>query len=272
MPTLSKPQLIERESPWRRESDRIQRELCRKGVPILAMLNYYAERDLPVPEADHLEALVQDEETEIGRIAGALTFAAAASEELADAVVIATLKEVSRNPSLLRLGRLPPAVEWDIACNYQRSDEKPGTHWRDVWGDQPAIFEGQVEVPTDANIKKAALAAIARIQSTRKRGRRPNAANQMLADRLGEIFRQSGQRITRHRHPEMRHGKLVFVESGPFYDFLSLVLPPLQAYLRERGLAPVTIDTIVRLATKAERYRCSSTQFSPQHELNLAYS
>jgi hypothetical protein len=253
MPTLSKPQLFERESPWRRESDRFLQELCRKGVPILARLNYYAERDLPVPEADQLEVLVQDEEIELKRIAGALTFAAEASEELADAIVIATLKEVSRNPSLLRLGPLPPPVECDIARNYQRGDEKPGTHWRDVWGDQPAIFGGLVEVPTDANIGRAAFAAIAKRQRARKRGRRPNAANQVLAEHLGEIYRQSGQRITRHRHPEMRHGKLVFVESGPFCDFLSLVLPPLQAYLRERGLAPVTIDTIVRLATEAER-------------------
>jgi len=251
MPTLSKPQLIERESPWRRESDRIQRELCRKGVPILAGLRYYAERDLPVPEADQL-MLVQDVEA-LKPITGALTFAAAASEELSDAGVIATLRKVSRNPSLLRLGQLPPEVEWDIACNYQRGDEKPGTHWPDVWGDQPAIFGGLVEVPTDANIGRAAFAAIAKRQRARKRGRRPNAANQVLAEHLGEIYRQSGQRITRHRHPEMRHGKLVFVESGPFYDFLSLVLPPLQAYLRERRLAPVTIDTIVRLATEAER-------------------
>ena len=246
MPTLSKPQLIERESPWRRESDRIQRELCRKGVPILAGLGYYAERDLPVPEADQL-MLVQDVEA-LKPITGALTFAAAASEELSDAGVIATLRKVSRNPSLLRLGQLPPEVEWDIARNYQRGDEKPGTHWPDVWGDQP-----EAKVPTDANIAKAARAAIATMQSTRKRGRRPNLANQVLADLLGDIFRQSGQPITRHLRAEMRHGKLVFVESGPFYDFLSLVLPPLQAYLRERRLAPVTIDTIVRLATEAER-------------------
>jgi hypothetical protein len=82
MPTLSKPQLFERESPWRRESDRFLQKLCRKGVPILARLNYYAERDLPVPEADQLEVLVQDEEIELKRIAGALTFAAEASEDL----------------------------------------------------------------------------------------------------------------------------------------------------------------------------------------------
>jgi hypothetical protein len=246
MPTLAKPQLIETPSPWRTEADRFQQELCRKGVPILVALNYYAERDLPVPEADQLEALVQDEETEIGRIAGALTFAAAASEELPDAVVIATLKQVSRNPALLRLGGLPPAVEVAIACHYQRCDEKPGTHWPDVCGDQP-----EAEVPTDANIAKAARAAIATMKSTRKRGRRPNLANQVLADLLGDIFRQSGQPITRHLRADMRHSKLVFVDSGPFCDFLSLVLPPLQAYLWERGLPPVTIDTIVRLATES---------------------
>jgi hypothetical protein len=136
MPTLSKPQLIERESPWRRESDRIQRELCRKGVPILAGLGYCAERDLPIPEADQL-MLVQDVEA-LKPITGALTFAAAASEELSDAGVIATLRKVLRNPALFRLGQLPPEVEWDIACNYQRGDEKPGTHWPDVWGDQRA--------------------------------------------------------------------------------------------------------------------------------------
>ena len=48
----------------------------------------------------------------------------------------------------------------------------------------------------------------------------------------------------------MRHGKLVYVEGGgPFYDFLDLVLKPLQRYLSDRGLAPVTVATIVTLVT-----------------------
>ena len=250
MPTLAKPQLIETPSPWRTESDRFLQELCRKGVPILARLNYYAERDLPVPEADQLEVLVQDEEIELKRIAGALSFAAAASEDLPDGIVIATLRQVSRNPSLLRLGGLPAAVEWEIARNYQRRDEEQATHWPDVWGDQP-LFEGLVEVPTDANIVRAALAAIARKQRARKRGRPRNPANQILADRLGEIYRQSGKPVARHRRPDTRNGKLVFVEDGPFCDFLRLVVPPLRAYLQKRRLAPVTIDTIVRLATES---------------------
>ena len=48
----------------------------------------------------------------------------------------------------------------------------------------------------------------------------------------------------------MRDGEAVYVEGGgPFYEFLELVLKPLQRYLRERGLAPVTVATIVRLVT-----------------------
>jgi hypothetical protein len=47
----------------------------------------------------------------------------------------------------------------------------------------------------------------------------------------------------------MRRGEAVYVEGGPIYDFLELVLKPLRAYLRERHLAPVTTETIVRLIT-----------------------
>jgi len=136
-----------------------------------------------------------------------------------------------------------------MACDYQRGDEQPGIHWRDVWGDQVTAFPGEVEQPTKANIAKAARAAIATIQESRKPGRTHNRANQILADRLGEIFRGSGQPIRRSNEPVMRNGKSVYVEGGgPFHDFLELVLKPLQRYLRERGLQ-VTVATIVRLVT-----------------------
>jgi hypothetical protein len=49
----------------------------------------------------------------------------------------------------------------------------------------------------------------------------------------------------------MRGDELVFIEAGPFCDFLELVVPPLQRYLRERELAPVTVDTVVRFVTEA---------------------
>jgi hypothetical protein len=99
------------------------------------------------------------------------------------------------------------------------------------------------------NIAKAADAAIATIQKTRKVGRTYNRADQILAVRLGAIFRRSGQPIRRRREPVMRQGKLVYVEGGPIYAFLELVLKPLREYLRERQFAPVTTETIVRLIT-----------------------
>jgi hypothetical protein len=48
----------------------------------------------------------------------------------------------------------------------------------------------------------------------------------------------------------MRRGKLVFVEGGPFYDFLKLILPTLNGYLREQGRSPVTAETVVRLVNE----------------------
>jgi hypothetical protein len=250
MPTLSKPRLIESESPWGLPSDRMYEELCLNGGQILTEVGFYADHDLASPGADSADNVTKDEEAVLRSIASGLTVALAASEAMPTGVLVATLEKVSKIPSLYFSGQLPAEVEWAIACDYQRSDEKPGTHWRDVWGDQLPGFEGEVEVPTEFNIVRGALSAIRSVQGTRKSGRPYNPANQILADRLGNIFRPSGQPIARHRQATMRHGKLVFIEAGPFYDFLNRVLPPLQRRLRERGLPPVTVDTIVRLVTE----------------------
>jgi hypothetical protein len=249
MPTLSKAQLIETESPWGAAFDQMYLELCRDRVPILTALKFYAEHDLPPPQENSGAIPTQDEEEELRQITSALTVAAAASEVMPTGVLVATLLKVSKDPSLFVPRELPQPVEWAIADDYQRGDEPPGTHWRDVWGDQVATFPGEVEQPTDLNIARAAGAAIARIQETRKAGRPYNQADRFLAVRLGDIFRRGGQPIRRRREPVMRHGQAVFVEGGPVYDFLELVLKPLRAYLRERELASVTTETIVRLIT-----------------------
>jgi hypothetical protein len=250
MPTLSKAQLIEPKSPWGAAFDQMYLELCRNRVPILAALGFYAEHGLPPPEEDSDAIPTKDEEEELRQIASALTVAVAASATMPTGVLVATLLKVSKNPSLLLERQLPQSVEWAIACDYQRGDEPAGTNWRDVWGDQVAAFPGEVEQPTDLNIAKAARAALESLQETREPGRKHNRADQILADKLGEIFRRSGQPIRRGHEPVMRHGQAVFVEGGPFYAFLELVLKPLRAYLRERGLAPVTTETIVRSITK----------------------
>ena len=247
MPTLSKAQLIEPEFPRGAGFDRMYLELCRDRVSVLTALGFYAEHDLAPPEENPGAIPTQDEEAELRQIASALTVAAAASTVMPAGVLVATLLAVSKKPGLFFTRELPAAVEWAMACDYQRAGEPPGTHWRDIWGDQLAAFPGEVEQPTEANVAKAALAAIVTFQESRKPGRTYNRADQILAARLGEIFRRSGQTIRRRREPAMRRGKVVYVEGGQVYDFLELVLKPLRAHLREQGLAPITTDTIVRL-------------------------
>ncbi|QDW36945.1 hypothetical protein FFI89_007215 [Bradyrhizobium sp. KBS0727] len=247
MPTLAKAHLVQSDSPWRAAYDRMYLELRHHRADILTALGFYAERDLLPPE--NPDTTPTEQEEELRQIASALTVAAAASEAMPTSVLVSTLAKVSKDPSLLFGREFPQPVEWEIANDYQRADERPGTHWRDVWGDQTATFPGEVEQPTELNIAKAAGAALARIQETRNDGRPYNQADQVLADRLGAIFRQSGQAIRRRREPVMRRDQVVYVEGGPIYDFLELVLKPLRAHLHERHLAPVTADTIVRRIT-----------------------
>ena len=244
MPTLGKPQLVETESAWGAPSKRIFDELCQERIAILSALGFYEERGLPIPDAD--SDVTREEHEELNPIAGALICAAEAARTMPDAVLIASLDKVQAEPTSFSARKLPAEIEWAMACHYRRADENLATHWRDLWGDQL----GDVEKPAESNIQKAALAAIESIQADRKRGRRPNPANQILADRLGNIFRRSGQRIVRNHLPTMRYGELTSVEVGPFYDFLNLVLKPLQRYLSENRLPPVTVASIVRYATE----------------------
>jgi hypothetical protein len=179
-----------------------------------------------------------------------LALAIVASEGMPVGVRIATLKKVAKNPSIFFSGQLSGEIEWAIACNYRRSDEKVGTNSQDVLGKQLAHFKAEVEIPTEHNIARAALYAVSKIQTARKRGRPYNPGNRILAERLAPIFRTSGPPIVRRLRPDTRRGKTVFSEYGAFRDFLELVLPPLQRHLRKRDLAPVTIDTILRLVTE----------------------
>jgi hypothetical protein len=249
MPTIAKPQLSESESPWQAPFDQMYLELCRDRAPILTALGFYAEHNLPSPEENSDVLPTKGEEEEVRQIASALTVAAAAADAMPTGVLVATLEKVSKNPDLFFARDLPQPIEWAIADDYQRGDEPSGTHWRDVWGDQVSAFPGQVEQPTGLNIAKAANAALARIR--RKAGRPYNEADQVLAVRLGAIYRRSGHPIRRRNQPVMRGDEAVYVAGGgPFYDFLELVLKPLRAHLREKLLAPVTTETIVRRITE----------------------
>ena len=192
MPTLAKAQLIQPESAWGAPSEKIYQELCRDRRLILTALGFYAKRDLPSPAEDSDGVPTTDEETELLPIAGALAAAAEASTVMPTAVLVATLRKVSKKPSLFFTRELPEAVEWAMACDYQRGDEQPGTHWRDVWGDQVARFPGEVEQPTEANIAKAA--------SRRSRDHsRITQARADLQSRRSNSCRPIGRNLSRQR-------------------------------------------------------------------------
>jgi hypothetical protein len=241
MPTLPTPQLVQTESAWGAPSNQFYDELCLSKVAILSALEFYEERGLPIPDAN--SEMTPEEDEVLLPIAGALAHAAEAAKEMPNGVLLASLRKISRKPELFFSDELPGELQWAIACSYQRDDERPGRYWRDVWGDQP-----DAEKPTEPNIKKAALLAADRIHP--KMGRPPNRADEILAERLGEIYRRSGQRIVRGRFPEMRHGRVAWVEGGPFYDFLNLVLKSLQRYISDNRLTPVTVNTIVRCVSR----------------------
>jgi len=124
MPTLAKAQLIESESPWRAAYDRMYLELRQDRAAILTALGFYADHDLSPPENPDAILTVQEEE-ELRQIASALTVAAAASEDMRPGVMVATLAKVSKDPSLVLSRELPQPVEWAIATDYQRCDERP---------------------------------------------------------------------------------------------------------------------------------------------------
>jgi hypothetical protein len=248
MATHHKAQLIEAEPPMVEILERMAGGLAPNARQILDSLGYYNEHDWQIPSQG--SDLTKQEQQELEPIIRALAEAAATSVRMRSGVLISTLKKAAKKPSLHLDGQLPAAVQWEIAANYRRGEEKAGTYCMDIWGNEQTICEDPLETPTEANIKRAAEAAIARIQECRTSGRPPNSANAIIALQLGIIFRSSGQPVARRRQPHMSGKKLVFIEGGPFYDFLGLVLPTLNRYLREQQCPPVTPETVVRFVTE----------------------
>jgi hypothetical protein len=248
MPTHYKAQLTEAETPMTEILNRMSEGVAANARPILDLLGYYNTHDLPIPGQG--VDLTEEEKRELEPIVRALAEAAITSVRMKDAVVMATLQRVKKNPHLLFDDQLPAAVQWELANDYQRDDEKPGKFGLDIWGNEEVISGYEFQRLTEANIKRASEAALARIKKRQTKGRPHNWANKIIAFETSKIFRSSGQPIARRRRPEMSGRKLVHVEAGPFYDFLNLVLTPLNRFLVEQQCPPVTTETVVRLVSE----------------------
>lgn len=186
----------------------------------------------------------------IAEIAAVLAEAWLESVPLKHGQVIATLREIAADPSRALDPKLPGQILWMLAINYQRADEKPGTHWSDVIHIFQKGSAGDAQPLSFENIKAAAELALQNLQANPPIGRPLNFAIQTLALKLAPIFLRYRDRIGRICEHDNFGGADIYTERGEFLEFLRTVLPPLDKLLCELRLAPVTPDSIVRLASE----------------------
>ncbi len=249
MPTLYKAQLVESETPWVEIWKRFHADLLPFSRRLLHMMGFFEERDLAIPLAD--VPLSKEEELEFETLITPLTKAAVEAQWMPPGVMISTLLRIANNPPE-QIDQLPGIIQWVLAAFYRRGDEVPGTFALDIWGTEqvkPNYIFGR---PTPENTARAAQAAMEDL--VRSPGRRPNAANFVLAEELAPIFRRSGKLTTRQRRDKRVYREngdwvIEYIESGPYYDFVRLVVDPLNRFLSERSLPPVTVESIVGLSS-----------------------
>ncbi|MGL9621329.1 hypothetical protein QRQ56_25250 [Bradyrhizobium sp. U531] len=240
MPTYYKPQLTETSTPFREVWEFMRRGLDPVARQILGKLEFYEERGIQAAAPE--EPLSEEEKEELGQVITALTIAAVRSEEIKPGSLVSTLARLHKEPELFCNDALPAMVVWELAQDYQRDSEPPGTFSMDIWGsDQTAVSYKRLAPSNDA-IALAAGRARARIQRMRSPGRPDHPAHPELGRRLAPIFATNRQGSAGSPHPIMGKGRV------PFIDFLEMVLPPLRKFLSERRLLPVNKDAIVEAA------------------------
>src|SRR5437762_12987878 len=127
MPTFYKAQLAESATPMLEIWERMYEGLRARAPAILAEIGYYAQRDFEPPGPEWNGTLTEDEQEELGQIVRALMDAAIMHEAMPERILLATLERVAKNPSQFFSNELPAAVQWELATDYQRGDEMPGT-------------------------------------------------------------------------------------------------------------------------------------------------
>lgn len=251
MPTLYKAQLDEKSS-YATDAVYIREWLSKHQVVVLGRLRFCDEHgklgDFEGGFDNEIQQATNDLLEEISSI---LIEALCHMATIPAGVMAATLGKIAKQPALGLSTMLPGAVVWLLACHYQRGEEKPGTFWQDALH----ISIKGLEAPqpsTEFGIRKSAIRAQGAVRQWRRKGRTPIDAHETLAAKLGSIFLRYQPRITRITDVGTPGGS-ISKERGDFLDFVESVLPPLNAILRKRGLAPVTPLTIVRRATQIYR-------------------
>lgn len=158
--------------------------------------------------------------------------------------VIATLRAIEKDPSVILSSGVEPEALARVASNYQRGDEKPGTFWFDV--DRP----DDVPLPDPQRVSKAASVAIERLEGLVRSGRPRDVMLDYLGDRLLACYLRFNE--TARRHSIAADGDRAQAEAGPFLEFLTTVVAPLNRFLIQ--LPP---DYGVKVVSAPELARCA---------------
>lgn len=247
MPTLYNPVLIEGESVWSTPAKAIMDHVIENRCEILDRLNFHQEHGrLGEVDGKFDDQIKVAQDEVLAEISGVLALAAALVAEPQTGVILATLQWIRRHPSAAQNYSLPGFAEWLLAPHYQRADEEIGTFFPDVMGFVPNGFNGTIQIPGEPSIVKAALAAMNDLSRRRRRGRPSSVGNQIMGTQLRAIFLRYNDRATRRSETSWKDGKLVQVEAGAFFDFVSATIVPLQEFFRALRLSPPTVQSIVR--------------------------
>ena len=160
MPTYHKAQLGEMSMPFVGVWDPMRKGLEPVARQILTVLKFYEERSLEPAPAE--VPLSDEEEAELRPVVSALTVAAVLSEDMKLGPLVSTLARVRKRPDLFCHGALPAAVLWELAQDYQRDSEPPGTFSMDIWGSEQTAVPYIWVAPSDQAVAAAAARALAR--------------------------------------------------------------------------------------------------------------
>jgi hypothetical protein len=204
---------------------------------ILRCLNFESEYG-PCELKGYDKIRFQEEENVLREIKGVLFLAAAVYVDAgiqAPNKMVATLKAIRKNPTLVLERNIEPGALGELAKHYRRAEEPLGTHFYDITGDCSDQFR---QIPARLRIQAAVDRAIAALQACATSGRPPAYVDQLLARGLGPIFLRFNEHIGRQSifiGTKTVNDKEIMVqaEGGPFLEFLQLILQPLNSHLND---------------------------------------
>jgi hypothetical protein len=224
MPTIQKPQLDCAPFPWHEQSDKFQEELEAQRAQVLERSGFNREfgNSGGSPSANE----EQEGAALILELSGILSQAAAIKMEggyKPANKIIATLKSIRKDPSLVFKAAVEPEALSMVASNYQRGEEDPGKFWFDV------DRSGEAPLADPKRVSKAASVAIEKLSP--RRGQPRDVMLDFLGDKLLACYLRFSS--TAGRHSVAADGDRAQAEAGPFLGFLTVAIAPLNRFLTQ---------------------------------------